>query len=172
VVPPRRAVASAVPLQWSVGLPFRAMAPMAGDTTYSRSEVWFIHGGARRCGLLGSVAVQSLRWWCWALGLSLGGGLVLHSKLVGHRRRWQCVWVVLLGPDVAVGVGPGELPRSPDGFSVVALVVVVSGVAVEVFGARRWCHWWQVSTVVVLSFPHLRRASGSGRVVLRVGVVR
>jgi hypothetical protein len=48
------------------------------------------------------------------------------------------------------------------------MMVIVSGAAVEVSGARQRCRW-QGSAVAVLSIPPLRHASVE--VVLRVGVI-
>jgi hypothetical protein len=106
--PSRRVAASAACLQWSVGLPLRAVAPMAGETACSRPEGWFILGGARWCGLLDGVAMRSLQRRCWALGPSLGGGLTPDLKLVGCRRCWWWVRAVLQGSGVAVDAGAAQ----------------------------------------------------------------
>jgi hypothetical protein len=102
----------------------------------------------------GRSVVRSLRRRGWALGPSLGGGLALDAKLVGHRRCWRCVWAVLQGSDVV-----HELPWSPAGFS---MVVIISEAAVEVSGARQRCIQWQGSAVAVLSIHPFRHASSRG----------
>jgi hypothetical protein len=62
--------------------------------------------------------------------------------------------------------------RSLASFFVVAMVVIVSGAAMEVSEMRYWrCFWWQDSTEAVLSIPPLWCASASCWVVLCVGII-
>jgi hypothetical protein len=109
------------------------------------------------------LGAHPLSWWwigvgCEACRSSMRAGGVVWAVLQGGRcsGERQCC--------------SSELPRSPAGFSVLTMVVVISKAAVEVFGARQCCIQW-LSAVAVLSIPPLRRTSSRGRVVLCVGVV-
>jgi hypothetical protein len=119
---------------------------------------------ARRCGLYDGGAGRS------------GPLLVVDCRF--EARRLSTALALCLGSATGVGRGggsrccSGKLPQSLTGFSVVAMVVVISRAAVEVSGARRRCFRWQGSVVAVLSIPPLRRASRSGQIVFRVGVIR